>query len=372
MSLRSIEVKRVDYALILSVLVLIAAPLLARMVGRMPAIKAGLDGFVLLTVVGLITITLLPEALNKGGLLALVVAVLGFTLPWIAEFLFFKSEEITHRVLMLIAALALVVHAGSDGAILALAKTSSDGPFLAAGIILHRVGVAIAVWWLLRPVLTTIGGLAVLAALGAMTVVGYFMVYFAGEWYDIPLIGYWQAFAAGSLFHVVMHPLEDHDTAPPPQAALAHRIGTALGILFVIALIGAHYQQHGPGPLAPLPLHGENHDLDMLAAIGRLVAPISLLVVLGAAAYGRLKAGGLKDAYGAVQKIMPWTLALWLVATVAAELMPSLMPAPESGNILLVVWLILVSLILVHTGARSFFSVLLPRFASHSHSHSHS
>lgn len=361
----------VDYALLLSVLVLIAAPLLARTVSRMPAVKAGLDGFVLLTVVGLITITLLPEALNKGGLLALIVAALGFTLPWIAEFLFIKSEEMTHRVLMLVAALALVVHAGSDGAILAFANTTAEGPFLAAGIILHRVGVAIAVWWLLRPVLTTVGGLAVLAALGVMTIVGYFMVYFAGEWYDVPLIGYWQAFAAGSLFHVVMHPLEDHETAPPPQAALAHRIGTALGILFVIALIGAHYQQHGTGPLAPLPLQGDNHDLDMLAAIGRLVAPISLLAILGAAAYGRLKAGGLKDAYSFAQKVTPWTLAFWLAVTVAAELAPSLIPAPENGNLLLAVWLIVMSVILVHTGARSFFSALLPGFASHRHSHSH-
>lgn len=365
------EVKLLDYALILSVLVLIAAPLLARLVGHMPAFKAGLDGFVLLTVVGLITITLLPEALSRGGLIALIVAALGFTLPWIAEFLFVKSEEMTHRVLMLIAALALIVHAASDGAILAFANTADDGPFLAAGIILHRIGVAIAVWWLLRPVLTTVGGIAVLAALGVMTVVGYFMVYFAGEWYDIPLVGYWQAFAAGSLFHIVMHPLEDHDTTPAANTELAHRIGTAFGILFVVALIAAHYQQHAPGPFAPVPLHGEQHDLDLIAAIGRLVAPLALLAIVGAAAYGRLKEGGLTNAYAAVQKIMPWTLAAWLGSSVVAELVPSMMPAPHGGNILLVIWLVLMSSVLIHTGARSFFAVLLPRFASHNHSHSH-
>jgi hypothetical protein len=360
-----------DYALILSVLVLIAAPLLARLVGRLPTIKAGLDGFVLLTVVGLITITLLPEALSRGGLIALLIAVLGFTLPWIAEFLFLRSEEMTHRVVMLIAALALVVHAASDGAILAFASKAAGGHFLSAGIILHRVGVAIAVWWLLRPVLTTVGGLAVLAALGAMTIVGYFMVYFAGEWYEMPLVGYWQAFAAGSLFHVVMHPLDDHDTVPTPNTMLAHRIGTAFGILFVIALIVAHYQLHAPGPFAALAVHGQHRDLDLISATGRLAAPIALLAMVGAAAYGRLKAGGMAAAYAAVQKTAPWTLAAWLALAIITELLPSLVPTPSGGNILLAIWLILLSAVLIHTGARVFFSALLPGAGNHKHSHSH-
>jgi len=364
--------KQLDYALLLSVLVLIAAPLLARLVKRMPAIKAGLDGFVLLTVVGLITITLLPEALSRGGLIGLAVAVVGFTLPWIAEFLFHKSEEMTHRVLMLVAALALVVHATTDGAILAFANTSDDGAFLATGVILHRIGVAIAVWWLLRPVLTTLGGLAVLASLGVMTIVGYLMVIFAGEWYDVPLVGYWQAFAAGSLFHVVMHPLEDHDTSPDAGTLQAHRIGTALGILFVIALISAHYLQHAAGPVAPMPVHGSHNGVDLIAAAGRLLAPIALLAMIAAAAYGRLKADGLKSAYKAVQFITPWTLAVWLSIAIAAEIFPALVPAPEGGELLFFVWLSVVSLILVQTGARSFFSVLVPRMAKHKHSHSHS
>lgn len=360
-----------DYGLIFSILVLIAAPLLARIVGHMPTIKAGLDGFVLLTVVGLITITLLPEALSRGGFIALIVAALGFTLPWIAEFLFHRSEEMTHRVLMLVAALALVVHAASDGAILAFAKTRVDSSFLAAGVVLHRIGVGIAVWWLLRPVLTTLGGIAVLAGLGVMTLVGYFMIYFAGEWYDVPLIGYWQAFAAGSLFHVVMHPLEHHETTPTAKTMLAHRIGTALGLVFVLALIGAHFQQHAPGPYALMPAHSMHQDFDLVTATGRLVAPLALLAMLAAAAYGRLKAGALAAAYRFVQLVTPWTLAVWITLTITAELAPALVPTPKAGSLLLAIWLITMSVILVHTGARAFFGVLMPRFLEHKHSHQH-
>lgn len=359
-----------DLALILSVLLLLAAPLLAKLVSRAPALKGGLDGFVLVTVIALITITLLPEALDNGGLIGLAIAVIGFLLPWMAEALFHRAEEITHRVIMLIAALALVVHAASDGAILAFAKDAESGAFVQTGVLLHRVGVAIAVWWLLRPVLTTVGGIAVLAALGAMTVVGYLMVIFAGEWYNVPLIGYWQAFAAGSLFHVVMHPLEDHDTAPTAGTVRAHRIGTAFGVLFIVALISAHYWQHTPEamPVAP---HGQHHDVDLIAAIGRLLAPLLLLIFAAAAAYGRLTDGKLISAYRSLQAVTPWTLVIWLGTVAMAVLNPSLLPVPEEGDVMLTVWLLITAAILIHTGARSFFSVLMPKFVLHKHSHNH-
>ncbi|UTW58684.1 hypothetical protein KFE96_17995 [Kordiimonas sp. SCSIO 12603] len=362
-----------DLALVISVLVLIAAPLLARLVNKHPSLKGGLDGFVLITVLGLITLTLLPEALNTGGLWGLVVAAFGFFLPWITERMFHKSEEMTHRVLMFIAALALVIHAASDGAILAFANNMEHGSFLATGVVLHRVGVAIAVWWLLRPILTTFGGIAVLLALGAVTMVGYFMVLFAGEWYSVPLVGYWQAFAAGSLFHIVMHPLEDHNTAPEPHTSGAHRIGTAFGIIFIISLISAHYFQHAPGPIVEaVHAHDSHHDVDMLAGVGRLIAPIMLLVMGGAGIYAHIQGQGFKKSYEAVQAVAPWTVLLWLCLGILAALFPEVLPMAEHGEILFAIWLIALSAIIVHTGARAFFSVLMPSFVMHKHSHSHS
>lgn len=339
--------------------------------GHTPALKGGLDGFVLVTVIALITTTLLPEALNHAGFVGLIIAGFGFMLPWLAEALFHRAEEITHRVIMLVAALALIVHAASDGAILAFAKDIEGGGFLATGVLLHRIGVAIAVWWLLRPVLTTVGGLAVLVALGVMTVVGYLMVLFAGEWYNVPLIGYWQAFAAGSLFHVVMHPLEDHNPAPTKTTVTAHRIGTAFGVLFVIALIGAHYGQHTPD-VAPMSAHGLHHDMDMIAAIGRLLAPLLLLIFVAAAVYGRLSDGKMISAYKRLQAVTPWTLVVWLAAAVVAVLKPDLLPVPEGGDMLLGIWLVMTSAVLIHTGARSFFSVLMPKFSMFKHHHTHS
>ena len=359
-----------DIVLALSVLVLLAAPLLARLVNRMPALKGGIDGFVLMTVLGLVTLTLLPESLERVGGWGLLVAFVGFILPWASEFLFHKTEEMTHRIVMLVATLALIIHAASDGALLAVAKDSVHGSFLATGVLLHRVGVAIAVWWLLRPVLTTIGGISVLAAMGAMTVVAYLMVIFAGEWYDVPLAGYWQAFAAGSLLHVVLHPIGDHVHAPKASTMTFHRIGTGLGILFVAGLIASHYYDHGPTvQAAGYHAHTMGHMFDYMASVGTLVAPIALLIMIGFAIYGKMNAD-LASAYRRLQQVAPWTLVLWFGVTLIDNIIPVTLPLPESVSVLFILWLGTLVPILVHTGARSFFAALLPRFIlKHDHNH---
>lgn len=359
------------FVVILSAIILLAAPLLARVVQRAPALKGGIDGFVLITVLGLIILTLLPEALEHGGLLALGIALLGFVLPWASEFLFHKTEEITHRIVMLVATLALVIHAASDGAILAFARDSVHGSFVATGILLHRIGVAIAVWWLMRPILTTVGGFAVLAAMAVMTMVAYFMVLFAGEWYDVPLAGYWQAFAAGSLLHVVMHPVGDHDHTPNAATAAPHRVGTAFGILFVVALIGSHYYDHGPMAADALThAHDLQHLIDLMALTGSLVAPIALLLIAGFGIYGKMNATWLQ-AYERVQQIMPWTLVLWIVSAVAAILWPTLLPVPMNITLLFLLWMIILAPVMIHTGARTFFGTIFPTALAREHSHAH-
>lgn len=359
------------FVVILSAVVLLAAPLLARVVQRMPALKGGIDGFVLITVLALIILTLLPEALEHGGLLALGIGVLGFILPWASEFLFHKTEEITHRVLMLIATLALVIHAASDGAVLAFARDSVHGSFVAVGILLHRFGVAIAVWWLMRPILTSIAGFAVLSAMAAMTMVAYFMVLFAGEWYDIPLAGYWQAFAAGSLLHIVMHPVGDHDHTPTTSTARSHRIGTAFGVLFVVALIASHYYDHGPVTHEELThSHHLQHLIDLMALMGSLIAPIALLMIVGFAVYGKM-ASTWQRAYVRVQQVMPWTLIFWVVAALASMLWPDVLPLPTDISLLFWVWITMMIPVLIQTGARTFFGAVFPSVQNQSHSHAH-
>ena len=322
-----------EITLVLSILILLAAPLLARLAGLVPAIRGGFDGFVLIVVLGLISITLIPEALAHGGIYALGLVILGFTLPSIAELIFHRTEEMTHRIILVIASFALILHAASDGAILAFADGRSDGYFVAAGILLHRFGVAISVWWLLRPVLSSTGGFVVLGGLGAMTLVGYFLAVFAGDFYEIPLAGYWQAFAAGSLLHVVLHPITQEDiTHSHPETSLSQRLGTALGVCFIAGLVGAHYLHHTPGPLGHLdPHHHGYHAIDALLSVGRLMAPILLLMLTVGAALARARGASWRDAVKGIEDWAPWSLLFLIAGTVIMVLAPDMLPVPENG-----------------------------------------
>ena len=364
-----------DITLILSILILLVAPFLARLASRAPRLKMGFDGFVMIVVLGLITLTLLPEALAHGGIIALTVAIAGFVMPWIAEKLFHKTEEMTHRILLVIASLALIIHAASDGAILAFAGDDLNGYFLAAGILLHRFGVAISVWWLLRPVLSSTGGYIVLASLGVMTLIGYFLAAFAGDWYNIPLAGYWQAFAAGSLLHVVMHPIDDEhesEVSVSERTLLPQQLGTALGILFIIALIIAHYLHH-----APVSDHighdhsNSQHTIDMMVASGLLIGPILILMLLVAAAIARSYGDNWRDAVSGLEKVAPWSVLVWLAVSSFMVIWPDTLPIFDKGYVIFFIWLVIVAGIAINMGARAFFKPLLPRWLSQHHSHSH-
>lgn len=365
-----------DITLILSILILLVAPLLARMASRAPRLKMGFDGFVMIVVLGLITLTLLPEALAHGGIIALSVAIAGFIMPWIAEKFFHKTEEMTHRILLVVASFALVIHAASDGAILAFAGDDLNGYFLAAGILLHRFGVAVSVWWLLRPVLSSTGGYIVLASLGVMTLIGYFLATFAGDWYDIPLAGYWQAFAAGSLLHVVMHPIGDeHDTmvaASGVKTLFPQQLGTALGILFIVALIIAHYLHHAPvGDHIGHDHSNSQHTIDTMVASGLLIGPILILMLLTAAAIARSYGNSWRDAVGGLERIAPWSVLVWLAVSSLMVIWPDILPVPDKGHVIFFAWLSIVAGTTINMGARAFFKPLLPRWLSHQHSHSH-
>ncbi|UTW55375.1 hypothetical protein [Kordiimonas sp. SCSIO 12610] len=365
-----------DITLILSLLILLVAPLLARLASRAPRLKVGFDGFVMIIVLGLITLTLLPEALAHGGLLALFIAVSGFIMPWIAEKLFHKTEEMTHRILLVIASFALVIHAASDGAILAFASDDLNGYFLAAGILLHRFGVAISVWWLLRPVLSSAGGYVVLISLGVMTLIGYFLAAFAGDWYNIPLAGYWQAFAAGSLLHVVMHPIgEDQhtkDVTTETQTNLPQQLGTAIGVLFIIALIIAHYLHHTPVTAPQGHDHTSGrHAIDMMMASGLLIGPILILMLLTSAAIARSKGTSWRNAIEGAERAAPWSLLSWLIVSCFTAIWPDILPMTEKGHVIFFSWLAIVTLITINMGARAFFRPLLPKWLVHQHSHSH-
>ncbi|WP_374764833.1 hypothetical protein [Yunchengibacter salinarum] len=359
-------------ALVLSVLILLTAPALTRALARTPVMRAALDGFVLMVVVALVGLTLLPEAVHRTGSLGLAVALMGFILPGFAERVLGRSARLTHAALLAVAALALVLHAASDGAVLALAEGGGDGAtgpgshvMLAVAVVLHRLGVATAVWWLLKPHLGRGGAYAALIGMAAMTVAGFFLTRVALQVHEVALIGTLQAFAAGSLLHVILHPLavDRHpgtDTDPTGRnARRGARLGTGAG-LAIIALVLLADGRHG---------HGGGEQLAPLLAVGRLLGPVLGLMLLFGLWRGRRSQAETETATEA-GGLMRWSaisLALLLLIVMLSVWWPGMLPAAPWPGAIFGIWAVVVLAVLVHQGARRFFQVLTPLAHAHDH-----
>ena len=102
-------------ALLASILGLYAGPLLLRALRGMRGWLALLDGYVFVTVGGLVVLELLPSSLAAGGVMAGVAAIAGLALPTLLEG---RLRE-GHRAVVVVAVLGLALHAAADGSALA-------------------------------------------------------------------------------------------------------------------------------------------------------------------------------------------------------------------------------------------------------------
>ena len=235
-----------------SVLILAAVPVIYRLCrGRSQALTA-LDGFMFVSMGGIILLDFLPQALEDGGWPCVVFAVLGVGLPTVIERRGHRLGEHFHRAALYLGLLGLLIHSMLDGVY--LGSSGADSGLLPLAVILHRLPVGLTVWWLVRwsrgrgAAMLLLGVLAVLTALG----------YFAGSGLLDDLSGrglaWFQSLVAGSLFHVVLH--RSRGAAPEEAPAAAGRklplsasgVGGFLGLALVVFLLTgehAHSGEHG-------------------------------------------------------------------------------------------------------------------------------
>ncbi len=204
-------------AYILSILALVAGPFIYAWGRRLPTAKQVLDGFVLITVAGILCVYIIPDAIRFGGLAALGFLVAGLAFPVLLEHAFHRSVPKAHVFIVVLAAAGLLLHAVIDGIALlpqvgdALASegthhglTVSIGDNqLAVGVILHRIPVGMAIWWAVRP---GFGTGAALTTFGLLIIATGFAWFFGApivELAEARSIAWFQAFVAGSLVHVV-------------------------------------------------------------------------------------------------------------------------------------------------------------------------
>lgn len=199
--------------LILSLLALSSGPLLYKLVKREPRAFWGLDGFVLASVGGLIVGHVLPPTLQVAGGGALLAVLAGLMLPILAEQVRggHEGRRWIHVFALGLAFTGLMLHTMLDGVTLAAQTHQEVSNALAAAVLLHRLPVALLVWWLVRPAKGRQVATLALVAIGAATCLGFFVEESLHGLMEGVGFAYVQAFIAGSLLHVLAH--------HPPQEA---------------------------------------------------------------------------------------------------------------------------------------------------------
>jgi len=191
--------------LIAAVLGLVVGPLLMHTWLGSKRWQAGLDGFILVAVVGMALIHLLPEALAHGGIIAAALAVVGLVLPWLIHHVIGA-----HRSETTILVAGLAVHAAVETAVLG-ASPDDHALALGAAIVFHRLPVGMVVFAAAEARHSARRAWLSIAVLAGATVLGYvggdgLAGSFSAEHY-----AWLQALVAGSLLHVAFGHEDHHE-----------------------------------------------------------------------------------------------------------------------------------------------------------------
>lgn len=226
--------------LALSILALLLGPVIYALSRKNHIAREILDGFIFITIAGIICVNIIPEALAIGGTLALLFLVLGLAFPVVVEHGFHSALHEAHIVVLVLAALGLVIHATIDG----IALLPAQGNDLAHAVILHRLPVGMAIWWSLRPTLGTSVAVGAIVVISLATALSYVLGAPMVELAEARSLAMVQAFVSGSLIHIVAFGItHEHDAHIEPVAKSqdwSYRVGILLGLFLVFAAPELH------------------------------------------------------------------------------------------------------------------------------------
>lgn len=230
-----------------SLVPLLLGPLVARKAEASTFFALALDRFVTLAVGGSMVLHVLPEAYHGAGGWSLPAAAAGFLLPFGIHRWWHHRNGDSRGHLFWLAFLGLALHAALDGVALfaPLAHrveevghhhASVTGTALALAVILHRLPMALAIWWLARPVLGQRSAIRLLGGIALATVVGFL---FAGPlWRSLPEVGIalFEAMVAGMLLHIV---IDHHGPTLSDNTGVSRRATLTGGVagLVVVGLV---------------------------------------------------------------------------------------------------------------------------------------
>jgi len=190
--------------LLLSLLMLFAGPLLFVWFSGSHKIARTVDRVIVFALIAMVVLLLVPEIIEPLGYVAVVLLLCGYLLPGLLEKLVNRAAETMHLFSLYIALAGLLLHAALDGAGLAGSEIHPNMG-LAGAIILHRFGVGMMLWMIVQPVYGQRAAWLTLAAMAAVTVLGFEfserLLPLAGDQFIVGM----QAVIIGTIVHGLVH-----------------------------------------------------------------------------------------------------------------------------------------------------------------------
>jgi len=336
----------VSIALILSIGILALAPLLGPTFKRRPGAWQIMDGFVVTVVIGILTLNILPPVMESNLIYAPLLFIVGLALPTIAEQVTHSHK--THSFIISVPAIALIIHALGDGSLLRIVAEKPDSYGIVVGILLHRIGLATAIWWLVVTNHGNKSGALFMALMGLATLIGYngadAILHMSGD-INSPLI---QAFAAGSLLHILLHPL-DGDALVRGRGKGLHRIGTGIGLLMVGGILSLHFFGHPIFIDSAIGIHDHSQSdaLDRFLHFGVGLSPLLIALAVAGLWASRLK-------FLIIGSILVWIVSFALLPY-------NSLPHTNIGILMLFGYAFVITLHFLMLGSRSVIAAFIPQ-----------
>lgn len=203
--------------LVATLLALAAGPALYAFGRHNARMLAFLDGFVLVSIAGLVVLEVVPGTFTQGGPWSVAFLLAGLFGPTLLERLFRNAERATHIGALGFAVCGLVFHALGDGVVLAPGTGADPRDWaLPAAVVVHSIPVGMAVWWLLAPTFGAGPPLVALLAMAAGTLAGYFHGDALSATLGQQAWAWFQSLIAGTILHVIFGRPHLHGTEEDP------------------------------------------------------------------------------------------------------------------------------------------------------------
>ncbi len=233
-----------------SIFTFLLGPFIYGQCQRQPKTRQFLDGFIFITIAGIVSLHIIPDSLKIGGLGAVGFLIAGLVFPNTIEKLFNRAINKAHQLILAIAAVGLVIHAIIDGlALLPAMHGTTDIPLtenpMALGVIMHRLPIGMAIWWSARSYFGTRIAILAYAIIILATSTSYYWGSTMMELSTNLTLSYFQAFVAGSLIHIIAFGVSHtHDSHIEPNSghqeaswhSSAYRLGVLMGLILLFAL----------------------------------------------------------------------------------------------------------------------------------------